>query len=71
MAASLASSVAPAIAVAPIPWPKRLLARAKEAATPYHLTLLAVIGLISVVFAVVIGVLLLISTNFNILAWME
>ncbi len=72
MATSLASSAPQAVAGAPTPpFPKRIVARVKGVATPFHLVCVAVIGLISAIFAVVIGVLLLISTNFNILAWME
>ncbi len=39
--------------------------------TPYHLTVAAVLGLATAGFTALIVVLLLISTNFNLLGWTE
>ena len=38
---------------------------------PYHVAIGAAVGIITVVFLVVIGVLVLISTNFNLLGAIE
>ena len=38
---------------------------------PYYLTVAAVLGAITVVFAVVTVLLILVVTNFNVLGWIE
>jgi hypothetical protein len=48
-----------------------LMERLKPYTAPYYLTVAAVLGAISTVFAVVTIVLILIVTNFNILGWWE
>jgi uncharacterized membrane protein YidH (DUF202 family) len=45
--------------------------KAKPFLTPYYLTVTAVLGLISVVFGVVILLLILVVTNFNLLGAVE
>jgi hypothetical protein len=58
----------------PVTLPERVAWLQKQLVThvrPYHLTVVAAVGLITVVFAVLIGVLVLIATNFNILALLE
>ncbi len=48
-----------------------IIASAKRLATPYHLTVAAVIGGITAVFAVVIALLIMVALNFNILGLIE
>ena len=43
----------------------------KSHLTPYHLTVAAVLGLGTVGFTVLVAVLLLICTNFNVLGFIE
>ena len=58
----------------PVTLPERAAWLQKQVLThvrPYHLAVVAVVGLITTVIAVLIGVLILIATNFNILALIE
>jgi hypothetical protein len=58
----------------PISFPERVAWLQKTVTThvrPYHLAMGAVIGLISAVFGALVVVLVLIATNFNILALIE
>jgi hypothetical protein len=48
-----------------------MLDRVKPYLVPYYLTLLGLIGAITVGFVVLIGLLVLVVTNFNVLGWME
>ena len=48
-----------------------IIASAKRLATPYHLTVAAVIGGITAVFAVVIALLIIVALNFNVLGLIE
>lgn len=43
----------------------------KKHATVYHLTVAAVLGAATAGFTVVIALLILVSTNFNVLGWTE
>ena len=45
--------------------------RVRTHVRPYHLAIGAAVALISLIFAVVIGVMVLIATNFNLLGWIE
>ena len=45
--------------------------RVKPFLAPYYLTVAAVLGAITVGFAVVTVLLVLVATNFNVLGWME
>ncbi len=49
----------------------RFIGWAKGHATPYHLTVAAVLGGITALFAVVIALLLLCALNFNVLGLIE
>ena len=49
----------------------RLIGWARQHATPYHLAVAAVLGGITAVFAVVIGLLLIVALNFNVLSLIE
>lgn len=58
----------------PVTFPERLAWLQRNIQTrvrPYHLAMGAAVGLITVVFVALIAALFLISTNFNILGWME
>jgi hypothetical protein len=68
MASSAPTIKSPATFPAPLAW---LQQRVRLHVRPYHLAIGAVVGLVTGIFAALIVVLLLISTNFNILAWME
>jgi hypothetical protein len=48
-----------------------LIEKIKPFTAPYYLAVIAVLGGITVLFAVVVGVLVLIVTNFNILSLIE
>jgi hypothetical protein len=48
-----------------------VLDRVKPFLAPYYLTVLGLLGAITVGFVVVIGLIVLVATNFNILGWME
>jgi hypothetical protein len=52
----------------PIEWVKE---HAKPFLAPYYLTVAAVLGAITVGFAVVFVLLALVTANFNVLGWME
>ena len=39
--------------------------------TPYHLTVAAVIGGITTVFAVIVALLIIVALNINVLGWIE
>ena len=39
--------------------------------TPYYLTVAGVLGAVTVVFAVVIALIVIVTVNFNVLGWME
>jgi hypothetical protein len=43
----------------------------KPLLAPYYLTIAALLGAATVGFLVVIGLLVLVATNFNLLGWME
>jgi multisubunit Na+/H+ antiporter MnhC subunit len=58
-------------ASAPFPSPAWLMERVKPFLAPYYLTVAAVLGAITVGFAVVTVLLVLVATNFNVLGWME
>jgi hypothetical protein len=48
-----------------------LIERVKPYLAPYYLTVAAVLGAITVGFAVVTALIVLVVTNFNVLDWME
>jgi hypothetical protein len=43
----------------------------KPLLTPYYLTVGAILGAVTVGFAVLITVLVIVAANFNVLGWME
>jgi hypothetical protein len=58
----------------PVTFPARLAwlqHTIKARVKPYHLVMGAVIGLATVGFLAVIAVMILVATNFNVLAWTE
>jgi hypothetical protein len=58
----------------PVTFPARLAwlqHNIKSRVRPYHFAIGAVVGLITAIFAVVLVLMVLTATNFNILAWME
>jgi hypothetical protein len=67
------SSSSPQV-TAPVTFPARiawLQNTIKARVRPYHLVMGVAVGLITTVFAVVVAVLILIATNFNVLGWVE
>ena len=62
-------------AAVPAPVPTRtkpsLMERVKPFLAPYYLTVATLLGAITVGFAVVTVLLILVVTNFNVLGWME
>ena len=56
---------------APFPSPAWLKKHGKAYLTPYYLTIVAVLGLATVAFVALIVVVVLIATNFNVLALIE
>jgi hypothetical protein len=38
---------------------------------PYHVVVAALLGLVTVVFAVVVLVIVIVASNFNVLGWVE
>jgi hypothetical protein len=64
------STPAPA-AQTPASKPYCPIERLKPYLVPYYLTVAAVLGAITAVFAVVTVLLVLIVTNFNVLGWIE
>jgi len=62
----------PAIrASTPAPVKSNLLDRLKPYSAPYYLTVAAVLGGITAGFTVILVLLVLVVTNFNVLGWME
>jgi len=58
----------------PVTFPARLAWLQRQVqihVRPYHLAIGAVIGLVSTGFVVLVLVMVLIVTNFNVLGWME
>ena len=67
------STSAPEV-TAPVTFPEKLVwlqRRIQTHVRPYHLAMGAVVGLITVVFLVVIVLMILVATNFNVLGWIE
>jgi len=62
-------------ASAPKPPQPKLIERIRELVTPflapYYLTVAAVLGAITVGFAIVFVLLAIVTANFNVLGWME
>ena len=48
-----------------------LIEQVKPYLAPYYLTIAAVLGAITVSFAIVTALIVLVVTNFNVLDWME
>jgi hypothetical protein len=62
----------PATPEAPASSPqKSVVEKLKPFAAPYYLTVAAVLGGITILFAVVTGIIVLVVTNFNILSLIE
>jgi hypothetical protein len=58
----------------PVTFPARfawLQQRIQTHVKPYHFAVASAVGLITTLFVVVIAVLILIATNFNVLGWTE
>jgi len=66
---STPSPVPPASAPTSQKW--GLIERVKPFLAPYYLTVAAMLGAITVGFAVVTVLIVLVVTNFNVLGWME
>jgi hypothetical protein len=58
----------------PVSFPSRfawLQERIPYRPRPYHVVIAAIAGLITVVFLVIVALLILVATNFNVLGWIE
>jgi hypothetical protein len=67
------STSAPEV-TAPVTFPEKfawLQRRIQTHVRPYHLAVGAVVGLVTAIFAVVIVLMILVATNFNVLGWIE
>ena len=70
--AGMSDPIDATVAASRVPFPSRAwVQHVAQNARPFHLTVAVLVALITVVFAGVVGVLLLVATNFNILDWME
>jgi len=68
----MSDPIAATVAASRVPFPSRAWVKSvAQNARPFHITVAVLVALITVVFAGVVGVLLLVATNFNILDWME
>jgi hypothetical protein len=67
------STSAPAV-TPPVTFPARLAwlqHQVVHRVRPYHVVVAALLGLVTVVFAALVLVIVIVATNFNVLGWIE